>query len=250
MIKAIAWDIDGTLVDSEPLHLFALQEVCGAFGVDISDLPNEHFVGVHIGNVWQEIAPRFPASLIFAQWAHQLNTIYAANAARLTEIEGAATVVHKLTEMGLRQIAVSNSNRAVVDANLSELGITDALDFSLSLDDVLEGKPDPFPYRLACSALGLKPASVLAVEDSATGAASALSAGLSLVFLTKGEPSQPERSTPIKFLSQLPAVIEALSGSGDPDLNTRLSQTAAQIVGRRPVGDQNIDLVQSAKTNG
>ena len=55
MIKAVAWDIDGTLVDSEPLHLKSLILVCKKYNVDISDLPNEYFIGVNLHGVWEAL---------------------------------------------------------------------------------------------------------------------------------------------------------------------------------------------------
>jgi beta-phosphoglucomutase-like phosphatase (HAD superfamily) len=60
-IRAVAWDVDGTLVDSEPLHHDALTAACRNWNVDISDLPQDMFRGVHMGEVWQAIAPRMPA---------------------------------------------------------------------------------------------------------------------------------------------------------------------------------------------
>lgn len=213
MIKAIAWDIDGTLVDSEPLHLFALNEVCRLHDVDISDLDDTHFVGVHIGNVWKELQPRFPATLSFEAWSAQLNQTFAENSGRLVEIEGAARVIQDVAAMNLRQVAVSNSNRAVVDANLNAIGVDGFMDFSLSLDDVCEGKPDPFPYRYACYRLGLDPGEVLAVEDSATGVASARAAGLPVAFLQAATGTPSGLAFPISALSELPAVIADLGGS-------------------------------------
>ncbi|MBE3638103.1 HAD family hydrolase [Mangrovicoccus algicola] len=212
MIKAVAWDIDGTLVDSEPLHLFALRQVCRAHGVDISDLADTHFVGVHIGNVWQALKPRFPAGLSFDGWAREINLAFAANGDQLREIAGAAAVIQQLAAMDLRQIAVSNSNRAVVDANLDAIGVTGTLEFSISLDDVCEGKPDPFPYRMAAYRLGLHPSEVLAVEDSATGVASARAAGLRVAFLDAHGGARSEAEFTVRALSRLPDLIAELAG--------------------------------------
>ena len=183
MIKAIAWDIDGTLVHSEPLHLLALQEVCRAHAVDISDLDDGHFIGVHIGDVWRELAPRFAPGVTFAEWSGQIEIAFSENRDRLVEVPGAFKTIERLAALGVRQVAVSNSNRRIVDTNLSAIGVADYMEFSLSLDDVCEGKPDPFPYRLACSLLRLKPEEVLAVEDSATGVASASAARVPVVHL-------------------------------------------------------------------
>jgi HAD superfamily hydrolase (TIGR01509 family) len=71
-----------------------------------------------------------------------------------------------------------------VDANLAALGILDHISFSISLDDVAEGKPSPIPYHLACARLGAEPATVLAIEDSRSGALSARRAGLIVMGYT------------------------------------------------------------------
>jgi beta-phosphoglucomutase-like phosphatase (HAD superfamily) len=73
---------------------------------------------------------------------------------------------------------VSNSGRSIVDANLDALGIRRLMAFSISLEDVARGKPDPEPYREAARRLAIRPAAIVAVEDSGAGARSARSAGL------------------------------------------------------------------------
>ena len=82
---------------------------------------------------------------------------------------------------GLTQVCVSNSGRAIVDANLEALGVANTIAFSICFDDVAAGKPDPEPFRQACIRLGLAPETVVAVEDSVTGAKSARNAGLYVV---------------------------------------------------------------------
>ena len=178
MIKAVAWDIDGTLVDSEPLHLKSLMLVCKKYNIDISDLPDEYFIGVNLYGVWKELRKRFPTSLKFDEWANQINSFYFANSSTLTITPYALEVINELYILGVMQAAVSNSNRSVVDINLSVLGVSKILNFSLSLDDVKKGKPDPTPYQVATAKLRLKPYEILAVEDSNSGIISAKKAGL------------------------------------------------------------------------
>ena len=76
---------------------------------------------------------------------------------------------------------MSNSGRTIVDANFEALGIGKIIAFSLSLDDVSSGKPDPEPYREAARRFALPAATVIAVEDSGAGARSARAAGLYVV---------------------------------------------------------------------
>jgi HAD superfamily hydrolase (TIGR01509 family) len=179
---AVAWDIDGTLVDSEPLHHEALIAACGRFDVDISDLPHGRFIGFNLFDVWAALESRFPSGTNRTDLISTLNAYYVSNAPlRLAIIPGALDIVRALHSAGIPQVAVSNSNRIVVDANLKALGLQGVIAWSVSLDDVARGKPDPLPYRMAAEYLRTPPSSIIAVEDSATGIASAKAAGLKVI---------------------------------------------------------------------
>ncbi len=206
-IAAIAWDIDGTLVDSEPLHLRALLAVSKAAGVDLTDLPDTHFVGVNINDVWRELEPRFAGSMSMSAWLEEIERYYHAKAHDLEPVPGAIEAVRTFTDMGLRQVAVSNSGRGIVEANLGALGFLDLFEFSISLDDVAAPKPDPAPYALAAERLALDPVHILAVEDSRTGAMSAYLAGMVVAFIGKDPPSYSGYS--ISNLAHLPRQIRA-----------------------------------------
>lgn len=188
-IAAVAWDIDGTLIDSEPLHHRALVAASRGFGADLSDLPEMAFRGVHMPEVWEILRPRLPAGTDRDAWLAAIEAAYVAGSGTLNPVAGAAETVRALAARGLRQVAVSNSSRAVVDANIAALGIGPLLEFSISLDDVTRGKPDPEPYATAARRLGLPPARIAAVEDSAAGLASARAAGLmAIVYAPEGPP--------------------------------------------------------------
>ena len=75
----------------------------------------------------------------------------------------------------------SNSPRFLVDAALATAGLTDAFDAVVSSDDVAHPKPAPDLYLLACERLGVAPAEALALEDTASGIASAKAAGLTCI---------------------------------------------------------------------
>ncbi len=180
MIQAVAWDIDGTLVDSEPLHHLALVEVSARHGVDIA-LDDERFVGVSMDRVWDVLASQYPAGLSEAAWMREICARYLGHTQRLRACPGALEALVQLGQAGVRQCCVSNSVRAIVDRNLEVIGATPWLEFSLSRDDVVRGKPDPAPYTLACERLGLAPAQVLVVEDSDSGVAAGRAAGCRVI---------------------------------------------------------------------
>jgi HAD superfamily hydrolase (TIGR01509 family) len=181
VFRAVAWDIDGTLIDSEPLHQRSLIESGAEFGVDLSDLPDEAFRGVHMRDIWKALKPRFPKAVDRKTWIAAIERFYVARAPSLSPIPGALETVRWLAERGVAQACVSNSGRKIVDANLDALQIRPAISFSISLEDVSAGKPDPEPYREAARRFALPADAVVAVEDSGAGARSARAAGLYVV---------------------------------------------------------------------
>jgi len=177
-LRAVAWDIDGTLIDSEPLHHAALVSASFRFGTDLRDLTQERFLGVHMRDVWVALCDRLPSDLEESVWLGAIEDYYVANVDRLRPMDGAIETVRRLSDRGVPQACVSNSHRRIVDANLSALGILRHLQFSISFDDVELGKPHPEPYRKAIRQLDLHSQAILAVEDSGAGARSARSAGM------------------------------------------------------------------------
>ena len=102
--KAVAWDIDGTLVDSEPLHHRALLATCAEAGLDLSHMPEERFIGTHIRHVWQilreDLASHFDESAFLAR----IETFYVQGATRLREMPLARRIVCSLHGAGVKQV--------------------------------------------------------------------------------------------------------------------------------------------------
>lgn len=202
-LRGVAWDIDGTLVDSEPLHHRVLLEVCLGHGLDLRADPAERFLGVHMNDVWTALAPHLPG-VARELWMAQIQDEYCARVAReVSPVPRAAEVIRELSAAGVAQVAVSNSGRRVVEVNLAALGIREQMVGVVSLDEVTRGKPDPEPYLAGAELLGLPPGEVLVVEDSTTGAASGLAAGMQVAFL--GDPL--EGTMPIVRLPEVAGLL-------------------------------------------
>src|ERR1700722_13093332 len=207
--RAVAWDIDGTLIDSEPLHQRGLVATSAALGVDLSDLEPEAFRGVHARDIWKALKPRFLRGAKFETWIAAIEGYYVAHAGELQPNPGAVEAMRELSARGVAQACVSNSGRTIVDANIEALGIGKIIAFSLSLDDVSSGKPDPEPFREAARRLGAEPQATIAVEDSGAGARSARAAGLYVVgYAPSGEPFVGSDRSIVKLMEVL-ALFEA-----------------------------------------
>jgi HAD superfamily hydrolase (TIGR01509 family) len=209
-VAAVAWDIDGTLIDSEPRHHRALVEASRYWQVDLADLSDQAFRGIHMRDVWSSLSSRFPLRLTFEEWLAAINDAYITDREGLAAVTGAVETINALASAGIPQICVSNSNRAIVDANIEALGIAPLIVGSISIDDVTAGKPGPEPYLRACELLGCLPQTVIAIEDSITGVRSARQAGLFTVAFSTDETPFAEADVVIRDLRSLLTIVGEL----------------------------------------
>jgi HAD superfamily hydrolase (TIGR01509 family) len=197
--RAAAWDVDGTLVDSEPLHLRALQSVCEAHGVDITDYGDTPFVGVAIGDVWRLLANRFEGKLeqqtgnAEPEFKRAVTRYYLEHASEVRVLPGAKQALEHLSSLGVALAAVSNSERPIVMANLETLGVLDLFQVVVSLDEVRQPKPAAEPYLRALAAMRVPAREAWAVEDSPSGARSARAAGLRVLIVGEDQLAQGDQ---------------------------------------------------------
>jgi HAD superfamily hydrolase (TIGR01509 family) len=180
-LKAILFDHDGTLVDSEPAHLRIWQSVLQMRGLELSEREyQKHFVGVPS----TASAAAFIARRQLNIAAPVLNA--AKEAATLTYLEqqafplmpGAQSAVAQAHALGLKCAVVTGAGPEGVQATLRHHGWGQSFDVTVSAADVAQSKPAPDVYLLALARLGLKAPEAVAIEDTATGVQSARAAGL------------------------------------------------------------------------
>lgn len=224
-IRAVAWDVDGTLVDSEPLHLQALLAVCRAHGVEISDCGATPFVGVAIADVWRALAPRF-TQIGEREFRAAVTEHYLERARGVQVLPGALEALELLARQDIVMAAVSNSERAIVDANLRAIGVRQLFRATISLDDVQQPKPDPEPYIRALDALRVRAQEAWAVEDSASGARSARAAALRVLVVGGLQDAGGDHSLPT--LLAFPRWWQSQVANGHED---ELVRTRAAAIG-------------------
>jgi HAD superfamily hydrolase (TIGR01509 family) len=179
--RAVLWDIDGTLLLSESMHFRALRHAAETEGVVVPDDFHHQIVGRAASVVYETARERFGLAMTFDQWRRLKYGYYTAHADEIEVRPGALEAWRTFAELGLRQAVVSNSDRIVVNANIRVLGLEEPGFISVSINDVLNGKPHPEPYRRGAALLGFEPHQCLAIEDSPTGARAALAAGTRII---------------------------------------------------------------------
>lgn len=180
--KAVIFDLDGTLIQSEPAWESAKRRVLARLGVEVPQSVYDAFVGRGLRGFLSEV---LGPDLTEARRTDLANQIGAEADVLLPQmrrpIAGAATTVLRLRDAGLRVAVCSSSPHRHILAAMDLLGLTKVVEQVVSGADLPRGKPDPLPYLETLRQLQLAPDAAFAVEDALPGAQSAHSAGLTVV---------------------------------------------------------------------
>jgi HAD superfamily hydrolase (TIGR01509 family) len=190
--KAAIFDLDGTLVLSEPAWEEAKRRVLARLGVQIPQSLYDAFVGRGLRGFLTEVLGPDLSDERRTDFANQIG----AEADVLLPlmrlpVPGAAQSVIRLAEAGLGIAVCSSSPRRHIYAALDQLGLASRVTAIVSGADLPRGKPDPLPYLETLRLLDLDPAQAFAVEDALPGVIAAHAAGLDVIgiggaFLTPG----------------------------------------------------------------
>lgn len=214
MIKAVVFDVEGVLADTEMAHFLAHKKALA----EHNTLLDERTYFLHGA---QRDSRTFYRYLIdaagramgdgafdaFYDMAHSKKDQYfleALNEKTVLAMEAAHYAIDFADKMALRRAVASGASREALDKILRIIGMTDKFEFALSKKDVARRKPAPDVYVKAVELLGLRPDECMAVEDSYIGVCAAKDAGLACVAI-------PNRYTQQHDFSRADAVVKSLS---------------------------------------
>ena len=178
-LRGVIFDMDGVVVDSEPLSMAVITEIIGEQGGQIDAGLLAGLAGVSLPEVLRVAAAHsgqgLDAQALYRSYRQRyLPRLRAAAVAT----PGLARLLAALADAGVAIGLASSSSLAEIDVVVRALGLGPVLAAVASADEVARPKPAPDVYRLAVSRLGTGPGQVVAIEDSATGMAAARAAGL------------------------------------------------------------------------
>ncbi|HUG94845.1 MAG TPA: HAD family phosphatase [Pleomorphomonadaceae bacterium] len=180
--RAVVFDMDGLLLDTEVVWQAAEEQLFAAHGAVFTREDKMAVIGTSFDLTARYFAERLgqPPEQGPALVEEMVLAMYEALQVDVAGRPGALELVARLR--GRLPLALaSNSPRRLVDAALATARLTDVFDVIVTSDDVALSKPAPDMYLLVCQRLGVEPAHVLALEDSAAGVASAKAAGLACI---------------------------------------------------------------------
>jgi HAD superfamily hydrolase (TIGR01509 family) len=180
MKKLVIFDMDGVLLNSEPLYRNTNRAVFKELGADITPEEQESFTGAGATRLWTFVKNRAGAG----QSVEELIALAAErkyqqlSQAELTPTEGITEVLKHLKHNGHLLAIASSGLKRNISVILHKLDMEQYFDLIVSGDEIPNGKPDPDIFLAAASYLNMPPSACIVVEDSTNGVAAAKAAGM------------------------------------------------------------------------
>lgn len=230
MIRACVFDMDGVLIDTEPVWRRVEHDVFARVGVELSEEQLRETWGLRIEDLvehwyrtrgWKDVRPRAVEHEIVREMVEHVRSAG-------EPLPGAVEAVRMAHEAGLRVGIASSSAQPLIDAVVERLGIGDAVDATCTADDEVLGKPDPAVYLTAARRLGIEPQEAVAVEDSPFGVVSAKRAGMLCVAVRT-------EAVDAAAIADADLLIDSLRAF-TPELLRRLRSDDIDLTGYRATG--------------
>jgi sugar-phosphatase len=189
--RAAVFDLDGTIVDSEPRGLLALRRLFDDYRVRYDEALLRRFVGRRGPEVFAELDHLFPGRHPAQLSAEVEAYFHEPGQSPPPALPGAIELAGEIHRQGDPLALVTSAGHDHAVPTLNRLGLLGLFSVIVAGDDVTLGKPDPEGYRLASAELGVPPWRCVAFEDSPAGLAAARAAGMYCVAVaTTHEPSE------------------------------------------------------------
>jgi len=176
----VLWDLDGTIIDSEPYWLLSEQRLVEEFGGTWSEADGFALIGAGLSNAAEHLqgfGVDLPVDAIVQRMVDEVDEM---NANQIPWRPGARELIRSIHDAGIPQVIVTMSYRSTANFVADEVGLFAGV---ICGEDVTHSKPHPEPYVMGAALVGVDASECVALEDSVPGSASAVAAGAVTIAL-------------------------------------------------------------------
>ena len=206
--RAVIFDMDGVLADSEPLYLQGINEVLKDFGLAITEEDHNELLGAAVGPTWDFVFEKYSPPASYDECVARYDQTMVRLLSRPRDpLPGVRELLSELTRRGIPRALASSSWPNWVKALLESTGLDGCFDVTVSSTAVENGKPAPDIFLYTAKALHVEPSQCIVLEDSRTGVLAAKAAGMYTVQVRAAStalPPLPEADLMLERLSDFP----------------------------------------------
>ncbi|MBN2534322.1 MAG: HAD family phosphatase [Spirochaetales bacterium] len=182
MTKAVIFDMDGVIVDSEPLHYESEKKVLARLGFDFPRETHRKYIGyANEYNFWRDLQQEYGVSLNIQTLILEKKDYFFKHLSHITIIQPALTLLLKLKKASIPIALASSSGKELIQRILGMFSLNHFFPVIQSGDDVENGKPSPDIFLLTARKLKVKPENCIVIEDSLNGVKAGHAAGMTVV---------------------------------------------------------------------
>lgn len=205
--EAVIFDMDGVIIDSEPVYFEIEQQLYHSLGLQISWREHSDFVGMSMRGIWQYLKNKYnlqpEVSTLVAEHKKMMLKAFS-QYDHLDPISGFVSFFNDLETAGIKTALASSSMRSLIDIVLDKIQLTGRFSVIVSGDDVVNGKPAPDIFLKTAHLLDSPADRCMVIEDSSNGIRAAKAAGMFCLGLRN-------HNSGYQDLSQADAVIDYFS---------------------------------------
>ena len=179
MIKAVLFDMDGVIAETEHVHVEAEKQTLLKYGVQITEDELHRYTGTTAKQMFMELIAKYKLDTTFERIFNEKEEVMFKLLEMDTQpVKGVIELLYKLKEKHVKLAVASSSHRRLVQYVLRKLEMTRLFDSIISAEDIAHGKPDPEIFLMSAKRLKVSPAECLVVEDAKLGVDAAKEAGM------------------------------------------------------------------------
>ncbi|MGD1951437.1 MAG: HAD family hydrolase [Leptolyngbyaceae cyanobacterium] len=226
MLKAVLFDLDGTLANTDPIHFQLWQELLVPYGMTIDQEFYDRRISGRLNiDIVQDLLPQLSPDdgVVFS--ANKEARFRTIAADQLQRMPGLTDFLHHIKQHGYATALVTNAPRPNAEFMLKTLTLNGVFQPVIIADDLPKGKPDPLPYQTALDNLGIAPEEAIVFEDSPSGVRSAVAAGITTIGMTSTHSDTALQQLGVEFTiadftdGRLLSYVGQPPRSGDPCLS-------------------------------